>query len=697
MSDLNPELRLAALVGVAPVPDAAAADAGEVSLTAATALAERVRVALEKHGGELLQRNEVAYVLEFPDAESALAAGEELAAGHWPRASVGVHLGGVMRKRGGQLYGQGLHVAERVRQTATPGALLATDVIKAALKGGPLANRLTPEAELVIDETNRKFQLYRLQPPTPQRLLKQRRARRLWIAVSAGIVLTLAAASVWLEREPLGLAPPRREKVAVLPLQALGRAAASAQFAADLTQEVRQVLNRGGAAAFVGEDAELRGPARARAAQRLGVAVMLDGRVLGADPSVTVDMSLADPIAGRALWSHEFRGSIEDLEAQAPARVINVLNCAAKALRRRAGLSSDDALSLFLLYCDLDEDVASDPTQMSRQEAVLNKLQQMAPTFSYTYSALAAFHRGKLALGGLSPDGAARLRDQAEAEANRALDLDRDNADGYTVQALLIPTQDWLQRDKLLSAAAALPSAGVDPPGQYALLLGEVGRLQEAVANWSKSVAANPFEPDYTALGARALGATGRLDAALDALDKSRRIAPDNATVLHTLFEIDQWAGRWDDAARILDEEAFRIPALGRQLDIEDDRTAFKAFLAAARSRDPIQIASAREAEFDAVKSDPAHLITAMSHLAALGLVDDAYALAQSHMTPLMGLTTLFAPPAAALRQDPRFIAFTARLGLLDYWRQSGRWPEFCRQPGLPYSCESEGAKFPAK
>ena len=32
-------------------------------------------------------------------------------------------------------------------------------------------------------------------------------------------------------------------------------------------------------------------------------------------------------------------------------------------------------------------------------------------------------------------------------------------------------------------------------------------------------------------------------------------------------------------------------------------------------------------------------------------------------------------------------------LGLVDYWRRSDKWPEFCAEPGLPYDCKVEAAR----
>jgi hypothetical protein len=56
----------------------------------------------------------------------------------------------------------------------------------------------------------------------------------------------------------------------------------------------------------------------------------------------------------------------------------------------------------------------------------------------------------------------------------------------------------------------------------------------------------------------------------------------------------------------------------------------------------------------------------------------------------------LFRPPLADLRADPRFMQVAAHLGLLDYWRRSGDWPDFCSDPALPYDCKKEAARLGA-
>ena len=55
-------------------------------------------------------------------------------------------------------------------------------------------------------------------------------------------------------------------------------------------------------------------------------------------------------------------------------------------------------------------------------------------------------------------------------------------------------------------------------------------------------------------------------------------------------------------------------------------------------------------------------------------------------------LNTLFEPAAAPLRRDPRFWTLAARLGLLDYWRRRGVWPDFCNDPRIGVDCKAAAA-----
>jgi hypothetical protein len=44
--------------------------------------------------------------------------------------------------------------------------------------------------------------------------------------------------------------------------------------------------------------------------------------------------------------------------------------------------------------------------------------------------------------------------------------------------------------------------------------------------------------------------------------------------------------------------------------------------------------------------------------------------------------------------RDAPFMALAKRLGLVDLGVKSGHWPDFCRDPRLPYDCKAEAAKL---
>jgi hypothetical protein len=55
-------------------------------------------------------------------------------------------------------------------------------------------------------------------------------------------------------------------------------------------------------------------------------------------------------------------------------------------------------------------------------------------------------------------------------------------------------------------------------------------------------------------------------------------------------------------------------------------------------------------------------------------------------------LEVLYRPAFRKFHHDPRFMRVAGRLGLVDYWRSSGNWPDFCFDPDLPYDCKREAA-----
>ena len=53
---------------------------------------------------------------------------------------------------------------------------------------------------------------------------------------------------------------------------------------------------------------------------------------------------------------------------------------------------------------------------------------------------------------------------------------------------------------------------------------------------------------------------------------------------------------------------------------------------------------------------------------------------------------SLFQAATDSMRRDHRFLPLAAKAGLLDYWQKTGKWPDFCADPDLPYNCRTESS-----
>jgi hypothetical protein len=139
-------------------------------------------------------------------------------------------------------------------------------------------------------------------------------------------------------------------------------------------------------------------------------------------------------------------------------------------------------------------------------------------------------------------------------------------------------------------------------------------------------------------------------------------------------------------------------PVLGAMIDSQAERHPYAAIVRALTTQQPADII---EVERDC--ADPAELARdraawCLQTLVALGRLDTFFDVAAAYFPEQRGATAaerdrrwldaprmnryvraLFRTDMQAVRADPRFIPIVERLGLLDYWRSSGQWPDFCQ------------------
>ena len=497
------------------------------------------------------------------------------------------------------------------------------------------------------------------------------------------------------------LAPkPAASKIAVQPFETIGGGPALRDFAAGLTDSLESALNTAKAPTISRADAQGLGKASGEdQLRRLGVRLLFTGEVQTRSGDTVVRIHLDDPINHTALWTAELAAPATQpgpLEAQVAARTVAVLGCASQALRPSGGLADPAQLALYFRACELAETSGHGGDDLKAAYAMFDAFRQViarAPDFADAHAQLAK-HLA-FVCPALPDDQAVALRQEADREAHRALQLDARSADAYVALGLLAPSRQYVVREALFNKALAIDPDWPHANGFLGNVLLEEGRVNDAALHYTRAAAVNPQSLDWSAQEAMGLSWTGQTDAADAELRRLMELWPNQSSLwsdrLQNLVAGRQWR-------RVLSEldHAQNYPG-----EIEPQGlTRAKATYAALLSGNRVQMAAARSLYLKDMDISDAPAV--ISNIALLGGLDDAFAIGERYTASVASQNDssdfLFGPKTVALRRDPRFMALAARFGLVEVWRRTGRWPDFCRDPTLPYDCKaaSSSASSPA-
>jgi hypothetical protein len=123
-----------------------------------------------------------------------------------------------------------------------------------------------------------------------------------------------------------------------------------------------------------------------------------------------------------------------------------------------------------------------------------------------------------------------------------------------------------------------------------------------------------------------------------------------------------------------------------------------KNFIEARLDPTPEKVSRAIKDARAAYSEDPANLHHLVQTLSILKREDALLPLLMTAPIEDAAFVTdvTFRPAAREFWHDPRALAYAKRVGLLQYWRSSGNWPDFCDDTDLPYDCKKEAAKLAA-
>jgi adenylate cyclase len=639
------------------------------------ALSERIRTGAASLGGRVFNTAGDGFMLEFSTVSAAVTAAEQVQAVDRVPLRIGVHVGDVHETSTGDLLGKGVNVAARLMALAQPGSIVLSGHAKQALSAD-VAARLSHHGAVRLDKMQERVDAYVLGSPW-----KRPRTVPLRV-VLAGVGALALAIAAWFGAQ--ALLRPNSSAIAVLefrafepPMQAFAAGLADRLIGAMSEQDLQPAQTSAAAA----ED-------RIAAAAATGAAFVLDGTVRPEGEDVLVSARLIDTRGNLALWSREYRRVAREQEFmrdQIAIDVARVLQCALVSLNQRTANVEPATLSLFLRACDQLGEITG--ASLETTHLLARDVTEQAPRFSRGWSM-----RAKTAMW-MSWEAAGAEAQAFEAEAREAVErarsLDRANGEPYLVEASLLPERDRRQREALLQRALEADSDLAAAHWELALFYNEVGRSRDALRSMRRAVALEPLNADNWSMLPPLLSAVGgdnNQREANELRERLYRIWPDSAGAWDTRFLNATYVGDPGAALRMLDEVE-SAPVSMHPLAV----ARLRSFLLARQSGDRARLSRAALALRDLMPETwrPTSVAAALS---LAGEVDAAYeivepAFRQGHTLPV------FMAPWANLRRDRRFMTLVRRTGLIQYWRETGRWPDFCAERNLPYNCEAEAAR----
>ena len=404
-------------------------------------------------------------------------------------------------------------------------------------------------------------------------------------------------------------------------------------------------------------------------------AFLVRGWVSSSSSQLRVRVSLIDPRSEVTLWSTEFEKPLAGagtLSTEIAWRTATVVDGALEAKRLGGDDLDPQSLALYVK--------SEDSTHIAKGSSAQGweQLVARAPRFAAARGAHAVELMYEAAY--LPPPQFSLKRDQAIAEAREALRLDPRTPDAYLALAAATEGRLWGAREDLLRRGAELDPSG-KRSGPLVNFLMNVGRTDEAARLGRRVAQSRRTWPGSAAAIDYAIYIAGHHDEASRLAERDRAVRSDDTLLTTVALQIAAFGGDYTRARGILDEDPNRLSGLNPRTT-----EVFRVFIAARKSGSRADRDAAVAGIMDAAGRTRLIRAHAIPMLNELGAIDEAFLLADAYVhDPVVSRVGwslnphfFFGPDTVAMRSDGRFIPLMKALGLVDYWKASGVWPDFC-------------------
>lgn len=258
------------------------------------------RVHIDAHQGRVIDMAGDSVLAVFDTATGAVvaalaiqdrlaASAEELPEDRRMRFRIGVHLGDIMEKDDGTVYGDGVNIAARLEGLAEPGGITISDAVQGAVRG-KVAAGFIDQGEQEVKNIPHPVRAYRVDADSSGR------------RTSAG--------------QP-ELAPPEKLSIAVLPFANMSGDPEQEYFADGIVDDIITalarmnwifVIARNSSFTYKGKSVDIK-----QVGRELGVLYVLEGSVRKSGNRVRITGQLIEAENGRHVWADRFEGTLEDI------------------------------------------------------------------------------------------------------------------------------------------------------------------------------------------------------------------------------------------------------------------------------------------------------------------------------------------------------------------------------------------------
>jgi TIR domain len=404
-------------------------------------------------------------------------------------------------------------------------------------------------------------------------------------------------------------------------------------------------------------------------------------------PSAT--LTLLEGSDQGVLWSRDFEqasGSVSDLKQQLAFTAGNVLGCALDGLPKKGPRLARETLKTYLNACaQLSDIAATDPRPII---PMLQQVTRDAPTFAPAWRKLllAQATISDLNFTNGTPDEPARTELRRLIDEARARNLKIAEAD--LAETELLPPTAYGERFALIDRAVRQSPDDPEVLSFRATHLAGVGRMTDAVEDSARASQIDSLSPSLRGKYIVALALTGHFDATREQLAELEKLWPGTQTTQQVRFF---FYFRYGD------------PKVALGMPEAQDAPAGVRYLLEARI-DPSPANVGRLLKFMRARKEklgedagPDRVVFSTVALAAFHQHDELFDTLMHWPKPIdlaLASEVFFRPELHEFRKEPRFLLVIKRAKLLDYWRRSGHWPDFCFDADMTYDCKKEAAKI---